>query len=97
MNKSRTHEYRVRHRSDWSWPYYIQYRRRSILGWLMGWTNYSEYNIHPLSIKTFKTLKEAISYVDDLINFDKKRDTKVIDKQVWPEPPTDQEREEFYG
>ena len=85
MNRSSTYEYRVMHRSDWSWPYYIQFRGRSFLGKTIGWTNYSEYNIHPKSIKTFKTLEDAISYVDMLINYDNKSAAKVIDKQVWPD------------
>jgi len=85
MHKSRTYEYRIMSRSDWSWPYFIQLRSR---GWFLRWfwwTNYSEYNMHPKSIKTFRTLEDATSHVNTLIHYDKERDKKVIIKQVWPE------------
>jgi hypothetical protein len=89
MNKSRTFEYRVMSRSDWSWPYFIQFRSRGgFLRWF-GWANYSEYNIHPKSIKTFKTLTDAQHAVSELIIRDNERDKKVIIKQVWPEEEVD--------
>ena len=84
-------------RSDSSWPYYIQSRRISFFGRLWGWVSYSEYNAYPKSIKTFEHLESAIAHVHALINYDNRRDAKVINKQVWPDDDEGGGRVKYLG
>lgn len=83
--KSALFEYRIMHRNDWDWSYYIQYRHTFFLLKLFGWFNVLAFYTPTKMTKTFKTKEEAIDYVKSLICNDKIRaHVKTKKQQVWP-------------
>jgi len=75
-------EYRILHRDDWFWPYYIQRRPKNWLK-IFGWVNISIGSGAFKNTKTFESLDDAKDYVFKLIAEDSVSKRKVQIDVAW--------------